>query len=44
MNSPAHCANVMRSDVTEVGVACVQSDDNPYRWFWVAQFGRPSNR
>lgn len=44
MNSPAHCANVMRADITEVGIACVRSDDNPYRWFWVAQFGRPSTR
>lgn len=42
--SPAHCANLMSADVTEVGIACVRRDESPYRWFWVAQFGRPKDR
>lgn len=44
LRSPAHCANLMNATLTDVGIACVRKDESPYRWFWVAQFGKPKER
>jgi uncharacterized protein YkwD len=44
MSSPSHCANLMRADATDVGIACIRSDSTLYHWYWVVQFGRPQSR
>jgi hypothetical protein len=44
IGSPSHCANLMSADLTEVGIACVRRAESTYRWFWVAQFGKPIDR
>lgn len=42
--SPAHCANLMRSDFRDVGLACVQRRGSRYERFWVAHLGAPLPR
>jgi uncharacterized protein YkwD len=39
--SPAHCANLMRSDFRDVGLACVQRRGSRHERFWVAHLGAP---
>ena len=40
-HSPGHCANLMRADVTEVGLACVRRPGARMEWYWVALFAAP---
>jgi uncharacterized protein YkwD len=39
--SPAHCANLMRPEFRDVGLACVQRRGSRYERFWVAHLGAP---
>ena len=39
MASPGHCANIMSSNYTEVGVAIVEYDQSNYRIYWTQNFG-----
>jgi uncharacterized protein YkwD len=42
MASPGHCANIMRPEFVEMGVACVGGTSaNTYRTYWTMDFGRP---
>jgi uncharacterized protein YkwD len=41
LTSPAHCANLMRADFSDVGLACVQRRGSRYERFWVAHLGAP---
>lgn len=39
LNSPGHCANIMKADVTEFGAACnIASDES---WYWTQVFAAP---
>lgn len=40
--SPSHCANVMKSSMTEVGVACVNNEAAPYKTYWSMDFAHPA--
>ena len=42
--SPAHCANLMQPQFSDVGVACVQRRGSRYERYWVAHFGAPVRR
>lgn len=42
--SPSHCANLMKPEFSEVGVACVQRRGTRYERFWVAHLGAPARR
>lgn len=44
VDSPAHCANLMRPEFRDVGLACVQRRGSRYERFWVAQLGTPQRR
>lgn len=39
INSPGHCANLMNSDFTEVGMAVVVEPDSDYGIYWTQNFG-----
>jgi len=39
MESPEHCANIMSSQYTEIGVAIVENDESMYRIYWTQNFG-----
>jgi uncharacterized protein YkwD len=43
MGSPGHCANVMKPEFTEMGVACVPraSASNTYATYWSMELARP---
>lgn len=41
--SPAHCANVMREDFAEVGVAIVFNPDSEFEVYWSQEFGAKKN-
>jgi uncharacterized protein YkwD len=42
MESDGHCANIMKPDFTEVGVACVPGTaSNTYSSYWTMNLGRP---
>ncbi len=41
MASAGHCANIMNSRFTEVGVACVINNASTYRSYWTMNLGRP---
>lgn len=42
--SPSHCANLMKPEFSEVGLACVQRRGTRYERFWVAHLGAPARR
>lgn len=42
--SPSHCANLMKPEFSEVGIACVQRRGTRYERFWVAHLGTPARR
>ena len=42
LNSPGHCAIVMKQTVTEVGVACVANHMSAYKMYWSMTFARPA--
>ena len=39
MASPGHCANIMKSTYTEVGVAIVINENSTYQVYWTQNFG-----
>jgi len=39
MASPGHCANIMKSTYTEVGVAVVINQSSTYQIYWAQSFG-----
>lgn len=39
LDSPLHCANIMREDFAEVGVAIVVNPDSDYKVYWSQEFG-----
>lgn len=39
LDSPGHCRNIMSSLFTEVGAACITSDDVDFQSYWVVVFG-----
>jgi uncharacterized protein YkwD len=39
LESPAHCANIMEKEFTEIGVAVVVNLDSTYRIYWTQNFG-----
>lgn len=41
LQSPGHCANIMNSTYTEVGVACAKNTASTYKTYWVMDLGRP---
>jgi uncharacterized protein YkwD len=42
MGSPGHCANIMRPELTEMGVACVPGTaSDTYATYWTMDLGRP---
>lgn len=41
LNSPGHCANIMRANYTEVGASCASSSSSSYPSYWTMDLGRP---
>ena len=42
MGSPGHCANIMKADFADMGVACVPGGPgNTYITYWTMDLGRP---
>jgi uncharacterized protein YkwD len=41
LNSPGHCANIMRSNYTEIGVSCVKGTNARYKTYWTMDLARP---
>ena len=41
VNSPGHCANLMRSSFTELGAAKFSNSSSTYNVYWTQVFGRP---
>jgi uncharacterized protein YkwD len=39
LQSPGHCANIMKSAYTEVGAACVKNAASTYKEYWAMEFG-----
>ena len=39
INSPGHCANLMREEFTEVGMARVDKSSSRYKSYWTQDFG-----
>jgi uncharacterized protein YkwD len=39
--SPSHCVNFMSSQVTQIGFARAENPSSSYRYYWVADMGRP---
>jgi len=39
MASPTHCANIMKSTYTQVGIAIVIKEDSTYQIYWGQNFG-----
>ncbi|MCI0433531.1 MAG: CAP domain-containing protein, partial [Gemmatimonadetes bacterium] len=42
LGSPRHCANLMDSDYTEMGVAYVTETESEKGIYWVQMFGTPA--
>ncbi len=41
MNSSGHCLNIMRSNFSEFGAACISDSNTSYFRYWTIVFGRP---
>ncbi len=41
LNSDGHCANLMNSDFTEIGMAMMYNKNSKYGYYWTQNFGRP---
>jgi uncharacterized protein YkwD len=41
LTSPGHCANIMNSSFTEVGVGLVKKDSGSYSTYWTQDFAAP---
>lgn len=40
MQSPGHRENILRPEFSEIGIGFVRSEKNPYKFFWVQDFGK----
>lgn len=41
LESPGHCANIMNTTYTEVGVSCVKNDASTYKQYWTMELATP---
>ena len=41
LNSPGHCANIMRADFVEFGSACIENDRSDYATYWTLVLAAP---
>ena len=41
LNSDGHCENIMRSNVTQIGMAKATNSSAGYRHYWTQNFGKP---
>jgi len=41
LSSPGHCANIMQSKYTEVGLSCLRDSTTDLKWYWTAVFAKP---
>jgi uncharacterized protein YkwD len=41
LQSPGHCANIMKPTFTEVAVSCAKNDASTYRYYWTMNLARP---
>lgn len=41
LNSPGHCANIMRAEYRDVAVSCVQQSGSTYGRYWTMTLARP---
>lgn len=41
LSSPGHCANIMRTEFTEMGAARVEAPGSQYSLFWTQVFAQP---
>lgn len=44
MKSPGHCANIMKTKFSELGVACAWESNSKYKYFWTMDLARPNAR
>lgn len=44
IKSPGHCANIMKTMFSEMGVACSWESKSKYKYFWTMDLARPSER
>jgi len=41
LQSPGHCANIMRPDCSDYGIGCAYDAGSPYKTYWTQLFGAP---
>ena len=41
LESPGHCANLMKPDIMEIGVACFRNSESRYGTYWALVMGAP---
>jgi len=41
LDSDGHCANLMSSDYTEIGMAMIYKENSRYKYYWTQDFGTP---
>lgn len=41
LQSPGHCANIMKASYTEAAVACVQNNASSYKLYWTMDLAAP---
>ena len=39
LDSPSHCTNLMKPDITEIGAACFRNPDSTYGTYWTVVMG-----
>lgn len=39
LQSPGHCANIMRADYRDYGIGCAYDASSPYKTYWTQLFG-----
>jgi len=39
LDSPGHCANLMKADITEIGAACSRNPESTYGTYWTLVMG-----
>lgn len=42
LDSPGHCANIMSTDFSELGAACVEATDSDYSYYWTQVLAQPA--
>lgn len=41
INSPPHCANIMKASFVDMGVSCIQNSSSSYKIYWTMELGNP---